>query len=807
MAQFGTPTRTPIKDAASGNIVAPKVQSVAVQATKRNHNAGYQSDALDKGIRSMAGALGAALGEMAEDRNTGINAQKTLDAAMRQGQEHGINESDADNKRTGWKNAVFGQDAGYVEAQRRAATNAVRASGIETSANMITHAGTPPDEFMNSLAEQKTELLERYDDSETRLIVSQMFDKQSVGLARTHIKEHEGYTQLQNKETASTEMQLIVDQANVDGASGISTPDAANRLIMEPMNGIFSHKSKPSSMEDSAYQQTIVETIESNLEQGNVSFFRAADNMGYLKKLSPKQTKAIEKAKLAMEGKLADEAAYIKEDIQSQALDATSAEEVDAIYKIGLDQLNAVDMRHPDLSFKAKGAVARNISEAKINRRTFMQQFKALEKEKARDIKAAIKKDVALEQVKTNKRNLRASLNGQSPADLVQIPMSTTDGTIALDGLLMDDINRITGSTDLTPRDAAGKILSDDKANKLTIRSWKQTKHSSDLVKSALTAYVNSDLSRMVDEDGQLKPEAITQLGMVERFRQANSTKFQKAVGTTGYVHYNMKRQGINAGHTIDRINNDIAAYDKNKLDGTGAYIPTVDNDGKTESARAFVTKFLEREVGKTTNDGLFGGFFGGDQTSDGRKVTAATLSEVMQIFNDGVMSNKGDAEAAKQYTLDVIRNGAETVTLTSQSESGESFERSFVIQGANAVQEELDTPLGDLINYGENTEFFAEAIEGLLGDTSVLDKKNQQPLTKLSQIQNLSMYTIQGYDGIFLRTPISPNPFPITLEQLQQLDGKISRKKKQDALDAENVKIVERKRAEASLSFKQPLV
>lgn len=799
MAEFGTPTRTPIKDAQSGNIVAPKKQAVAIQGSTRNPNAGYSSDVLDKGVQSVAGLLGDALGQYTADAGNDIRSHKTLGAAMRQGQEHGINEADADNKRTGWKKAIFGQDAGYVEAQRRAATNAVRANGIETSANMVTHAGTPPNEFMDALASQKQDLLGKYEDVDTRMIVSEMFDKQAVGLARTHQKEFDANTQLQNKETSSLEMQLIVDQANVDGASGISTPDAANRLVMEPMNGIFSHSSKPTNMEDSAYQQVVVETLASNLAQGNVSFYRAADAMGYLGKLTPKQKNSIVKAKGQFETKLADEAAYIVEDLQSQALDAQSADEVEAIYEIGLTKLNDVDMRHPDLSFKAKKNLATQESELKGNRYTYMQRFKALEKEKARDIAKALKKEVAVEQADTNKKNLRLSLGGTrlpdidapSTEDLPQIPLSKKDGTIALDGIVMDDVNRVTGSTDLTPRDAAGLIMSDDKANKQVVKLWKQTTHSSDVVDSTLQAYVNSDLSHMVDEKGQLLPQAIEQMAMVERFHQASPKKFAKSLGAK-YGSYLMKVRGINAGQTVDRINNDIQAYELNKLQGKDIYINTRDSNGKSVSQVAFVTNFLNSEVGRTVNTD----WFGGDQTSDTRKVTSATVAETLAIFQDGVAIHQGDAEAAKQYTLDIMRNSAETVTLTSQAQSGESYERSMVIHGAASL--DLNTDLGDLITFGEDNEFFAAAIEGLLGDSSVLDKKNQQPITKLGQIPNLRISTILGYDGIFLHAGSNPNPFPITLEQLQQLDGRLDRKKKQDALDEENAKIVERKTKES---------
>ena len=284
---------------------------------------------------------------------------------------------------------------------------------------------------------------------------------------------------------------------------------------------------------------------------------------------------------------------------------------------------------------------------------------------------------------------------------------------------------------------------------------------------------------------------------MVERFYQASPKKFVAAAGSTGFAHYLMKRNGMNAGQTVDRINKDIDRFDVNKLEGKDNYVPTVDHEGKNVSKMNFVTEFMQKEVGRTVNTD----WFGGDKVSDRRSVTSASVSEALAIFETGVKIYKGDAEAAKAYTLDVIRNSAETVTLTSKSSEGKEYESAHVIMGASELQGQLDTPLGDLINYGENQEFFAKAIEGLLGDTSVLDKKNQLPVTKLSDVANLEIYTITGYDGIFLNIQSSPNPFPITLEQLQGLDAKNSRQKKRKAMDEENKKIVERKAVQAQAS------
>ena len=797
MAEYGTPTRTPIGDAASGNIKAPKKRVTTVQGSGIQQS-GYESTARDSAVNSFASGLGKALGQFAADKGDSIRSQQTLDAATRQGESAAINEVDADNKRTGWQNTLFGQDAGYIEAQRRAATNAVRTNAIEITGNMVNHAGTPPDEFREELGTQKKALLDKYDDVETRKLVSDMFDKSAEGLSRTHYKEFAANTQMANKAEARTEMQLIVDSVNQDAASGISTKVAADSLVLEPMKAIFSHTDKPSTQSHQSYQQVVSETLNENLAQGNVSFYRAAEANGYLDKLDKKQRRELETAKGKYEGKLKAEASYIVESAQSEAYDAQSEAEVDAIYATALEALNGLDMRSLDLSFKSKSGLAGQISEAKGNQYTFMQRFKALHKEQEAAAKKAIKLEVQTNQDAENKQSFELSLGGtllpedpnQAPevSDLVQPVLSKKAGTKAQDAVLMDRATRIAGNPELTPREASSLLLTDDNVNKRMLSVWKQNDHSSDIVDSSLAAFINSDLSQIVhesgDKKGQLLPEAIKQLGMVERFYQANSKKFIESTGSTGFSHYLMKRRGINAGHTIDRINNDIDTFDKNKAEGKTNYIPTVDHSGKNISKATFVTDFMESEVGKTYNDD----WFGGDQASDNRQLTRASMQDAMAIFDTGITIHKGDPEAAKQYTLDMIRNSAETITLTSDGN-----EKSHVMLGAATLQTQLDTPLSDLINYGESSEFFAYAVEGVLGDTSVLDKKTQKPLTKLSEVQNLEVYTITGYDGIFLKSPASPNPFPITLEQLQQLDGKNKRQKQRKALDEENAKLLKR--------------
>jgi hypothetical protein len=120
------------------------------------------------------------------------------------------------------------------------------------------------------------------------------------------------------------------------------------------------------------------------------------------------------------------------------------------------------------------------------------------------------------------------------------------------------------------------------------------------------------------------------------------------------------------------------------------------------------------------------------------------------------------------------------------------------IVYGASNLN--IRTPLGDIIQYGEGKEFFAGLIKGLLGD----DVEGETPITKLGDIPDLEISTITGYDGIFIKTSTSPNPVEITIEQLQMLEQDAAAANEQKLEDAENAKIVERKKAER-IPFRAP--
>jgi hypothetical protein len=145
-----------------------------------------------------------------------------------------------------------------------------------------------------------------------------------------------------------------------------------------------------------------------------------------------------------------------------------------------------------------------------------------------------------------------------------------------------------------------------------------------------------------------------------------------------------------------------------------------------------------------------------------------------------------------------MIKNSGTPVSLSSKASSGETFERGMIVYGASNLN--IRTPLGDIIQYGEDKEVFAGLIKGLLGD----DVEGETPITKLGDIPDLEISTITGYDGIFIKTSTSPNPVEITIEQLQMLEQDAAAANERQLEDAENAKIVERKKAER-IPFRAP--
>ena len=141
MAEFGLPNRNATDDANAGVINPPAKKSVA---RDQNISRDKVRSTLDEGVAAVGSSLGNALAKKVDDDRNNIKEQKQLDATIRQGMQHSINEVDKVKKKTGWTEFVFGQDTEYRAAQQQAAKNTVQAKYLEEASSIDEYAGTSP---------------------------------------------------------------------------------------------------------------------------------------------------------------------------------------------------------------------------------------------------------------------------------------------------------------------------------------------------------------------------------------------------------------------------------------------------------------------------------------------------------------------------------------------------------------------------------------------------------------------------------------------------------------------------------------
>jgi len=739
----------------SVSIKAPKRNAPAVQGSMVSKQ-GYKSTVVEDGLTSMAQGLGAALGQFAEDNGASIRAQQTLDASARQGESLAMNEVDADNKRSGIALSLFGQDAGWEEANRKLATNAVREEGIRATANMNESAQLTPRAYRETLAKQKQTLLDTYDDIETRVAVSTAFDETAEGLGRVHAKEHQGLIQLTNRKVVSQELRLSIDKLNQHATFGLSTPEAANKLINEPVKDILSGKTKPTTMSDFAHTQMLAESLYDQLEQGNVGWYRAVKAHGF-DKFDDKQLKALETAKGKYTKKLNDDASVIVEELEWNASNAKTIAEVDEIYNAGYKELEALDVRSLDTTFLDTEGYVNERNEARANQYKYTERLRKRNKEKQRAVDKAAETSTKAEQAAENVRIVRmkahASLDSTTTdgiaTNLITPPVTTAEGAVAVNTAIAEDVKKAAGMDDgVSDRDISVKILTDDKSADAAMRMWSSTQFKSDLIKNAFLPFVESDLSTLTTDTGQVDESAVAILGRMQKFKLRNPKKFAQMLGPTGYDHYIGLQLGIGAGHSVTRINSDRALYDKQKAEGSTSYQHTY-IDGEEVSKDAFVKDALQYEL---------------NQSIEGSRPTRASFAVASKLYDRGLVMYNQDPHAAKQYMLDAVKNSAEMIQLGDNS--------THMVMGADRVQKNLTMDIGDLLNYGDSIGHWDQTILGLVGETRGLDKKDHKGFTKLSDISNLSITTIPGYSGLFLSTPTSNAPYPINLDQLQELQG-----------------------------------
>ena len=170
MSEFGQPARTATSDANAGLVDAPTVKEASRHGQAKSIRA---TDNLESGLQNLGSSLGQSLSGLVKKHATNMKAQQELDGAIAQGEDTAMNAIAADEKRTGWSKALFGQSGTYRGAQQQAVQNNVQQAYLEQANTISDYAAENATTYKARLKKQLDAQLENFpDDAETRQLIT-----------------------------------------------------------------------------------------------------------------------------------------------------------------------------------------------------------------------------------------------------------------------------------------------------------------------------------------------------------------------------------------------------------------------------------------------------------------------------------------------------------------------------------------------------------------------------------------------------------------------------------------------------------
>ncbi len=756
MAEFGQPYRNATQDANQGVINPPSKKYAVRQTTTPSQM--KQESVLDEAFSSLGESLGGALEKHLDEGRGNIVEQKRLDAAMRQGTEKGINSVDKAKKTVGWEKFVFGQDVEYRTAQQRAAQNSVTEEYLKQATSISQYAGESPEEYRKRLSAGLDGVLKPYEgDKETQRIVSNTWLVAADKLAEKQWREHHAYTQKQHRDTYSRQVQLSFDVLTVDG-SQVSTPDDAENVIMSAKE-IFGRKTLPKGVSPFVAEEVILERVSENLEAGNIGAYNAARAAGWTAKLSPDNLIKLNASVKKYDAQLKLEASSLVEQANLDANEATTVLGVHAIYDQLDKSIEQLTLRKSGTLYSKDGLLQEQ-SEAIANEYKYVQRIKAAEE---KTTKAAAKTEADAKDAEEAVTIVSQQIAGDTTTSYPDKVLTKKEQSIAMDTILSAHVRRVTGNKEMTPRDISAAIFTDNKANLAAVSSWAQHDADSTIVNQTIKTFANSDLSAYVDEKGRLNEEASNALAMIERFRTKNRTKFDKVLGANK-ANYNVISRGITSGQTQQRIQKDIELLRQSSANTADVQKVFDKENGRFYQTNDYVRMQLKFELGQN------------------KEPTGQDVADLSEVFKVGLQLYNGDSEAATEYMLDDLRTGQEKVTFGNTSH----FVRKVPGVG------KLDHTIEDVLKYADSKKYLFKGINALVDPETQM---GSTPITSLGDVKNLQVYTVAGYDGVFLNTPHSIRPIRIQASMIEDFDREITEKKRiADDINQKNI-IAEAKR------------
>lgn len=768
--------RQEIQDKNVGAIASPQRRQASGVYQTQGPMQGVAKDYT--GVTTLANAFGNILAETSKAEAEELAAQQRLDAAAKAGNTQGKHEVTSDQERTPFLDAVFGPNQEDVVNRQLKDKELLNKHALKIASNIQAYGNKSQEEFTGILQQSQLDALKDYDGTavEKEALIDE-FAAKGFELSKQHAKENAGYVAMENRSNVYKTTLQDLDYLQVYKSNGITSPEQATNFKAKASE-IFDIDKRPVGMSRKAWVSTKMEAIAKTLEEGNIGAYRAAEEFGLFDKATKGELTALDTAKTKYETEVTTEFNNRIEQGQFDMNEAKTIQGVEDVYATMVQDLTILQQRGTEFSPKGQNKYLLGKTSAQANRFAALNRLKD-----SPEVKAAKKKAAKAEaEAKTLEENVNALLTKQGvygaslATDVIQPTMDKKEGKAANDAIFTSWMQKALGE-DLEPRDAAMQMLNSPVLLKKVSTFWGNNPHGSDVVEILFGAVLDTDLSGFTDEDGKLKPEVKGYTDAMEQFRRSNPHKFKTAATNDGADRLVHLQRSINAGWTVDRINKDWDNYKVKLQEGKPPYNPAWGDDGKPLTKQEHVTQFMSME---------------------GDFATHEEVANVMPMYNRGLVLGDGDANYAKQYALDYHRNSALEVQLGNNK---------MTLQGGKNLTEtlNLETPFEDLLKYHDSKDLFAEFVFAFEGDTTAADKKNQTPKTKLADVQNLRMYTVAGYSGFFMDSPLAPNPIPIPNAQIKEWDRIATQDRNTKALQAEKRALAEHEAAKKTQG-KKPL-
>lgn len=370
--QYGLPQRSALQDANEGKINPPALKRDTSVATTRETQ---QLSDVHLGELNVGRELGSVLGSFITHHAEDLYARQKLEVATRKGLDEGINEVDKANERTGFMDTIFGQHAGYREAQQRAVETRVHKDYMRVQSELDNYAGSTPEEFHKQvIAPKLTELAELYKgDDETRQLAETTFIDNAQKLIKQQQADYIAYGVEQNKQTTIDSINVRIDQYQLEKSKMVDPED----MIKADETIIKDFQKSTIGATDIATKQMQFEVIDQQLKAGNIGMYTLLKNDGWEDSLTPVQKAKIDQAVVHYDSKHGQEVSLVKTQTAAAMLDATSVADIDAAEQVYVQRMEELSKRSSNSITSKQNMLGSDIAVTKTGdsyRKAFLKQ-------------------------------------------------------------------------------------------------------------------------------------------------------------------------------------------------------------------------------------------------------------------------------------------------------------------------------------------------------------------------------------------------------------------------------------------------